>query len=99
IHRYGLALRHGESCEVVVTQDGVDVVVEVYAPDRARIASVDSPNGRHGDELVEVFATMDGTHEIVVRAIDRNEPAGAYEIKLGQRRDQAATRRLLEGRA
>ena len=97
-HRYRLPLGRGASCEVVVTQDGVDVVVEVIDPTGARIASVDSPNGRHGDEPVELFAIAGGDYQLVVRSIDRGEPAGRYAIKLA-RRDEAATRRLLDERA
>src|SRR5262245_62453975 len=48
LHRYRLTLEPGASCDVVVTQDGVDVVVEAFGPDHARIARVDSTHGRHG---------------------------------------------------
>src|SRR5262245_34784365 len=49
-HVYLVPLAVGESALIVVKQMGVDVVVEVRDPAGKTIASVDSPNGRNGDE-------------------------------------------------
>ena len=47
-----LALGAGKYAELVVDQQGVDVVVELFGPGGALLNSVDSPNGRQGPEPV-----------------------------------------------
>jgi len=96
--RHAITLARGESCAIVVTQLGVDVVVEAFGPDGGKLATVDSPNGREGDEPVEIIATTAGTYRIDVHAL---EPAqtGRYTIALVERRDVARTRTVLAERA
>lgn len=97
-HRYELQLRRGESADVVVQQQGIDVVVELRAPDGTLFDVVDGPTGRNGDERTEIVAGEDGTYAIVVRPYDANEPAGRYRIEIAQVRSAAATRALLQAR-
>lgn len=97
-HEYELRLDRGRSAEVAVTQNGVDVVVDLFGPDGALIDSVDGPTGRSGDEVAELFATAAGTYRIVVRPYDEKEPAGPYRIALRELRSAAATRALLDRR-
>src|SRR5687768_18075203 len=59
-HRYSLRLSPGESANITVRQDGVDLVVEVRSPDGSLFRTVDSPNGRVGDEPVEILANQRG---------------------------------------
>lgn len=98
-HRYAIRLRRGESAEVTVTQRGVDLVLELFAPGGQRIASADGPTGRAGDEHLVIVGDEEGTYEILVRPFDRGEPAGAYRIAVTAWRDEPATRVWLAERA
>jgi hypothetical protein len=98
VHEATLALRSGQSAEVAVQQQGIDVVVDVLGPDGALLDRVDSPNGRQGDEPVSLFAHADGTYRLRIAAISPDEPAARIAIRVDALRSAAATRRLLEGR-
>ena len=94
--RYPVALRSGESAAIVVTQQGVDVFVETFAPDGARLATIDSPNGREGDEPAEIVATRAGAYHVVVRALEA-KASGNYTLAITVR-DAAQTRAVLAQR-
>jgi len=93
-----LTLRAGESADLAVLQEGIDVVVEAHAPDGTLLESVDSPNGRQGDEPLSLFATVDGTYRIHVQPISANEPEGRITFRIVASRNATQTRRLLADR-
>ena len=97
-HQYLLRLERGESAEIVVHQQGVDVVVELRTPDGKLFASIDSPTGRNGDEVVEIMAQESGTYGITVRPFDGNEPAGIYRLEVKALRGTRETAELLRTR-
>ncbi|HYO13067.1 MAG TPA: CHAT domain-containing protein [Thermoanaerobaculia bacterium] len=66
---------------VRVEQRGVDVVVEVSAPDGTRTA-VDGPFDRQGVESLLVEPEQGGVWRIEVRAREIGAPPGQYEIRL-----------------
>src|SRR5262249_4495781 len=76
---------------------GVDVVVETFGADGARLAAVDSPNGKEGDEPVEIIAQSDGDYRLQVRALEPKD-TGRYTIAVAAHRDVAGTRAVLEER-
>ena len=89
-HRFSLALKAGQFARVVVTQEGVDVVVRLLdASDRA-LAAVDSPNGDAGDETLCWVAQAGGTFRVEVRALDPKAAAGQYQIELVEARGATA---------
>jgi erythromycin esterase len=96
-HDYELTLSAGESVNLAVTQMGVDLVVEVRAPDGS-LTIFDSPNGRNGDEPVEIIAAMSGSYAIRVRPYDAREPAGRYRFRATAFRNASATAEMLHGR-
>src|SRR5688572_27060094 len=97
-HRYSIRLSPGESANITVRQNGVDLVVEVRAPDGSLFTTVDSPNGRVGDEPVEILANQRGEYILVVRPFDSREPAGKYHLQVTARRNARATAQLLHSR-
>jgi hypothetical protein len=97
-HRYEVSLKRGQSADVVVQQKGVDVVVELRAPNGALLDEVDGPTGRNGDERFEIFAKDAGRYAVTVRPFDAKEPAGTYRIEVKEIRGVAATRALLDAR-
>src|SRR5688500_2996322 len=98
VHRYSIRLSPGESANITVRQDGVDLVVEVRAPDGSLFMTVDSPNGRVGDEPVEILANQRGEYILVVRPFDSREPAGKYHLQVTARRNARRTAQLLHSR-
>jgi erythromycin esterase-like protein len=94
-HTYELRLRRGESADVVVRQKGVDVIVELRAPNGRVLDEIDGPTGRMGDEHVEIIANERGAYRLTVRPFDANEPSGTYAIELQTVRSVDATSALL----
>src|SRR6267143_640055 len=97
-HEYTLRLARGESAEIVVHQQGVDVVVELKSPAGKLLDSIDSPTGRNGDEVVEIIAQESGTYDLQVRPFDSNEPAGSYRLEVKALRGTRETAELLRAR-
>ena len=93
-----IRLRSGESADIVVLQDGVDVVVELFGPAGNLLDSVDSPNGRQGPEPVSIMARDGGDYRLRIRPIAPNEPRGRISVNIAELRSAAATRRLLDSR-
>src|SRR5947208_13560577 len=50
VHSYSVSVTAAQVLDVVVEQRGIDVVVDVRAPDGRKIMEVDSPNGTEGPE-------------------------------------------------
>ena len=90
-HDYSVELDSGESALVTVNQMGIDVLVEVRDPQEKLIASVDSPNGRNGDEVVLLEPATGGTYTLRVRPIGPNEPSAKYSLRYQWRRDATRT--------
>lgn len=65
-HKYKIKLNKSEFCSLVVMQRGVDVVVDVLDPSSKKIASVDTPNGNNGPELIEFAADSKGNYELEI---------------------------------
>lgn len=99
VHQYLIRLRAGGSANIIIRQNGVDLVVEVYDPSGTLIATVDSPNGRAGDEPVEIITVAAGTYRLRVRPYGSGEPAGRYSVSVPALRDARATRALLAARS
>lgn len=94
---YALPMKAGESADVAVVQEGVDVAVELTSPDGKLVDVVDSPNGRNGDEPVEIMSAGTGDYVLRVKPLD-GEPAGKYRLEVRAFRDVAATNALLAER-
>ena len=96
---FTVRLTGGMSVLLSVQQLGVDVVVEVRAPDGTLLQAVDSPTGRTGDERVEIFANRSGAYGVRVRPYSTGEPQGRYRLTVLELRDARATATLLAARA
>jgi len=98
VHYYVADLGGGSSLALTVTQQGVDVVVEVLDSRDSVLQSIDSPNGRNGPEPVEIFASRRSRYRIRVRPFDDREPEGRYTLAVSAWRDARATTALLASR-
>lgn len=85
VHTYRIDLAAGEFVHAIVDQRGIDVVVRTFAPDGARLAEVDSPNGNSGPEPIEIKPAVAGAYRIEVSSLDPAAAAGKYEIKIDER--------------
>jgi hypothetical protein len=65
-HAYEITLEAGQFLDLVVDQRGIDVVVQVVAPDGKQLLEVDSPNGTQGPEPVKLIAEAAGTYRFQV---------------------------------
>ena len=85
-HAYKIALNAGQYLDAAVNQRGIDVVVRVFAPEGEKIADIDSPNGKQGDEPVALEAKATGTYRIEVSSLEKvtTGPAGRYEIRINE---------------
>lgn len=92
-------LAGGMSVLLSVQQLGIDVVVEVRAPDGTLLQAVDGPTGRTGDERVEIVADRSGAYGIRVHPYSTGEPQGRYRLTVVELRDAQATATLLAARA
>jgi TPR repeat protein len=81
-HTYLIQLDRGQFLHVAVDQRGIDVVVFLRNPDDATVAEIDSPSGTTGIEPLFWVANSAGTYQVVVRALEKDAPAGKYEIKM-----------------
>ena len=81
-HDYKVPLKAGQFLHVVVDQRGIDVVVRLLGPDGKRIAEVDSPNGDHGPEPIELVATASGDYRLEIRPLEKAAKRGGYQVKI-----------------
>jgi CHAT domain-containing protein/Flp pilus assembly protein TadD len=104
-HTYTLTLTAGQFMDVVVNQQGVDVVVTLHGPDNKPLAEMDGPSATHAPERLSHIATTTGVHTVVVHSYNEFAPRGRYRITLeGPRAPEPTDRirveaqsRLIEG--
>jgi ketosteroid isomerase-like protein len=89
-HQYQVKLSSGQLLRLVVTQNGVDVVIVVFDSSGKQIIQEDSPSGIQGQEKVMFQAQADGTYRIEVRTFDKAGAVGRYEIKVEELRAATA---------
>jgi erythromycin esterase len=84
IHNFNVRLEAGQFFDAAVDQRGIDVVVNVFAPDGNKIAEIDSPNGIQGDEPIAFQAKTVGTYRIEVASLEKDAQPGRYEIRINE---------------
>lgn len=94
-HEYAMRISRGEFVQLVVEQQGIDVVVTAFAPDGTKIGEVDSPNGANGPEPVPIAAKVTGNYRIEVRSFEENAKPGQYTVRIAERLTPAQYRKRL----
>lgn len=95
-HVYEIELGAGRAWRVAVEQRGIDVVLEVRAPDGRRLAAVDGPVDRQGLETLLVVPQSSGRYAVEVRAREQGAPVGRYRIGVEElAQDTAADRQRI----
>ncbi|MGB7922035.1 MAG: tetratricopeptide repeat protein [Pyrinomonadaceae bacterium] len=85
-HSYRIVLTAGQYLHAVADQRGIDVMVTLLNPDGKQITEVDSPNGISGPEPVSAIAETSGSYRLEVRSLEKDAPAGRYEVKIRELR-------------
>jgi CHAT domain-containing protein/Tfp pilus assembly protein PilF len=85
-HSYKITMISGQYLHVVIAQRGIDVAVELFAPDGNKISEADSENLIDGSETLSVIAEAPGIYLIKARSLEKTARAGRYEIKVEELR-------------
>lgn len=87
-HSYRVRLAAGQYLRAVVEQQGVDVVVRLFAPDGKQVTEVGSPNEAH--KPISVVAEAGGDYRLEVGALGEKAAPGRYEVKVEELRGATA---------
>src|SRR5690606_2308169 len=90
-HVYNVSMKQNFFAVIVVQQKGVDLVVKTADAAGKELDTFDSPNGKHGPEMVSVTSTKAGNYTVTVSPLDTNEPEGDYTIELLRLEAKATT--------
>ena len=80
-HLYSAKLKSDQFIVVSVMQDGIDLFVEVKDPSGKVIGGYDSPNGKHGAEIVTFNTSTAGVFTFKIRPLEEDEDKGAYSVE------------------
>jgi hypothetical protein len=82
-HEFTVNLEENNLIQLVVEQQGVDVIVKVFSPSGKTVGEYDSPNGNEGPEHVSFVSPAAGTYRISVSLLDPwDTSTGRFQIKL-----------------
>jgi len=84
---YQLAIGAGQYLEVVLEQQGVDVVIALVAPDGKSVAQFDADSRPQGQERISQIIEAAGSYRLEVAPRRTDAPAGQYTIRLVALRD------------
>lgn len=79
---YKLRLDTGQFLHLAVVQKGIDVKVNLLAPDGTTLVSIDGPNGANGPEEIAVVAPVSGDHKLEVVSGNKTAAPGNYIINI-----------------
>ena len=91
---YSVTLTAGQFIDVLVNQQGADVIVTLHGPDNKPIAEMDGPSAMHGQERLSHIAETTGVYRVVVRSYRDTAPRGRYRITLEGPRAPETTDRI-----
>jgi tetratricopeptide (TPR) repeat protein len=90
VHYFKVKVEVGQYLHLVVDQRGIDVVVALYFPEYKKLIEVDSPKGANGPEPISVIADASSSYRLEVRSLEKNAPAGRYEVRIADIRTATA---------
>lgn len=81
-YSYQINLVEGDCAHIVVEQQAIDVVVQLFNPQGVQIGvDFDSPNGSNGLEQAYIIASTTGTYKIVVASLTPKADKGKFRIE------------------
>ncbi|MBI2956179.1 MAG: CHAT domain-containing protein [Acidobacteria bacterium] len=87
VHTYSLTLVSGQFLHVAVEQQGIDLIVKLFAPDGQPLGHFDTPTGARGTERVLWIGGATGSHRLEVGSYDAKAAPGRYIIKVEELRE------------
>ena len=90
-HSYRINLNAGQFLNANVEQEGIDLVVSVFGPDKKQLTESDSPNDQWGPEPVLLVASTSGEYRVDVRSPRNTAPTGRYQIQIVAMREATET--------
>ena len=84
-HFYEIRMAGAEFLRVVVDQRGIDIALNLFAPDGRQLGNVDDRHGERGLESASVVASTPGIYRIEVRSKWKTDPPGSYQLKAEMR--------------
>ncbi len=85
-HIYRLPLEAGDALHVIVTQQQVDVAINLSDPQGRSLLQVDGPNGPEGPESLAVVAMVGGEYQLeLTAALARSIPSHSPQGTVGGR--------------
>jgi CHAT domain-containing protein/Tfp pilus assembly protein PilF len=85
-HSYRIVLTVGQYLHVIADQRGIDVLLALFGPDDKQVVEIDSLNGTQGPEPLSAIAESSGAYRLEVRSLEKDAPAGRYEVKIAELR-------------
>ncbi|HKX31653.1 MAG TPA: CHAT domain-containing tetratricopeptide repeat protein [Blastocatellia bacterium] len=79
-HLYRMTLSIGQCVQVIVKQDGLDVIVLVKGPDGGRILTADTERRPEGLESISIVTEVAGDYQVILQPAVERGPAGHYQI-------------------
>jgi CHAT domain-containing protein/Tfp pilus assembly protein PilF len=95
-HHYQVSLTEQQYAHAVITQRGVDVVVQLVGPDGKLILEFDNESRTEGEEKIDMVTTSAGNYQLLVKAKYPKLAAGRYEIQWIEARIATDNDRLLD---
>ncbi len=83
---YRITLSANQFMNVIVDQDGIDVVVQVIEPGGKQIFGFNSESDLRGRECVPLVAESAGDYRLIVRPFQKTAAAGSYQIRIEEMR-------------
>ena len=94
-HTYQIKLGVDQFLKVAVEQQGIDVMVQVVAPDGKRITEFDSESSLWGKELATLAPKAPGDYRLIVKPTQKRASAGGYQIRIEEMRAATENDRAL----
>lgn len=83
VQEFTVTLEVNTWIQLVVEQQGIDVIVKTFSVEGKALGEFDSPNGNDGPEHVSFVAPTAGIYRITVNPLDPvNTTTGRYQIKI-----------------
>ncbi|MBC6998629.1 alpha/beta hydrolase-fold protein [Cytophaga sp. FL35] len=82
-HDYTLHLTNGMAVIGKVTQDGIDLKLDVYSPDGKFLEQIDIAKSKKGDNTFDITADQTGYYKFVIRSLEKGSK-GRYTLTTDQ---------------
>ena len=84
IQCFKVSLVHEQFAHLIITQLGIDVVIDIYNPELKRVAHIDRPNSARGREGLSILADKDGEYVLRLHSLEPSVNQGRYMIRVDE---------------